>query len=164
MSDRGHGQPVATGSISHEPVARTSDVEANQLDAVPGIASIHVQLESIPVGESSPGGDRPSGDTSTALESSPPHPQAGEAKETAADVTGGGEEGKEPVYVTRNPPQTPVLAEEYRYCVRDKLMKPMRAHHCRLCATVSLFAIIFHASDFTSELVCFAIRPSCKFL
>ncbi|CCO37414.1 Palmitoyltransferase PFA3 [Rhizoctonia solani AG-1 IB] len=50
----------------------------------------------------------------------------------------GGHKGKNLVHVTRNPPQTPVLADEYRYCARDKLMKPMRTHHCRLCATCVL--------------------------
>ncbi|KAJ1308084.1 hypothetical protein OPQ81_002148 [Rhizoctonia solani] len=50
----------------------------------------------------------------------------------------GTQNGKKPIHVNRNPPQTPVLAAEYRYCARDRLMKPMRTHHCRLCATCVL--------------------------
>ena len=41
----------------------------------------------------------------------------------------------------RSPPSHPALAPEYRYCYRDELLKPMRAHHCRTCATVSGFFI-----------------------
>ncbi|KAJ3809767.1 zf-DHHC-domain-containing protein [Lentinula aff. lateritia] len=40
--------------------------------------------------------------------------------------------------VTRRPPTTPVLAPEYRYCSRCLLLKPYRAHHCRLCGTCVL--------------------------
>lgn len=41
--------------------------------------------------------------------------------------------------VTRRPPTTPVLAPEYRYCSRCLLLKPYRAHHCRVCGTVCSF-------------------------
>jgi palmitoyltransferase len=37
---------------------------------------------------------------------------------------------------SRRPPTTPVLLPEYRYCHRDELLKPPRAHHCRACGTV----------------------------
>ncbi|GAW06737.1 zf-DHHC-domain-containing protein [Lentinula edodes] len=40
--------------------------------------------------------------------------------------------------VTRRPPTTPVLAPEYRYCSRCLLLKPYRAHHCRVCGTCVL--------------------------
>ena len=36
---------------------------------------------------------------------------------------------------SRQPPRHPILAPEYRYCSRDGFVKPMRAHHCRICAT-----------------------------
>ena len=38
----------------------------------------------------------------------------------------------------RRPPTHPALLPEYRYCDRDGLVKPMRAHHCRSCGTVSM--------------------------
>ena len=37
---------------------------------------------------------------------------------------------------TRNPPTTPILLPEYRYCSRDEIVRPFRAHHCRACGTV----------------------------
>ena len=43
-----------------------------------------------------------------------------------------------PMRDSRRPPSHPVLAPEYRYCQRDQIIKPMRAHHCRTCGTVSV--------------------------
>lgn len=40
--------------------------------------------------------------------------------------------------VDRKPPLTPVLLPQYRYCEKDELVKPYRAHHCRLCGTCVL--------------------------
>ncbi|KIY68821.1 zf-DHHC-domain-containing protein [Cylindrobasidium torrendii FP15055 ss-10] len=40
--------------------------------------------------------------------------------------------------VTRRPPITPVLLPEYRYCSKDEIIKPYRAHHCRICGTCVL--------------------------
>jgi hypothetical protein len=37
----------------------------------------------------------------------------------------------------RRPSDQPVLDPVYRYCARDRIIKPMRAHHCRICDTVS---------------------------
>lgn len=36
----------------------------------------------------------------------------------------------------RNPPTTPILLPENRYCGRCKIVKPCRTHHCRSCGTV----------------------------
>ncbi|KAG8884504.1 hypothetical protein FRB98_002367 [Tulasnella sp. 332] len=36
---------------------------------------------------------------------------------------------------SRQPPRHPILAPEYRYCQREGFVKPIRAHHCRICAT-----------------------------
>ncbi|KAJ3972005.1 zf-DHHC-domain-containing protein [Lentinula raphanica] len=41
-------------------------------------------------------------------------------------------------HVTRRPPTTPVLAPEYRFCSKCMLIKPYRAHHCRVCGTCVL--------------------------
>ena len=38
----------------------------------------------------------------------------------------------------RKPSDQPVLDPYYRYCSRDMIIKPMRAHHCRICNTVSI--------------------------
>lgn len=37
---------------------------------------------------------------------------------------------------TRRPPKVPLLKPEYRYCYKDEIVKPFRAHHCRACGTV----------------------------
>ena len=42
-----------------------------------------------------------------------------------------------PELLARRPPQHPALLPEYRYCYKDGFVKPMRAHHCRICGTVS---------------------------
>ncbi|EIW76567.1 zf-DHHC-domain-containing protein [Coniophora puteana RWD-64-598 SS2] len=43
-----------------------------------------------------------------------------------------------PPIFSRRPPTTPILNPEYRYCSRDKIMKPYRCHHCRACGTCIL--------------------------
>ncbi|EGN94644.1 hypothetical protein SERLA73DRAFT_187681 [Serpula lacrymans var. lacrymans S7.3] len=47
-------------------------------------------------------------------------------------------EGLPPRMLSRRPPSTPVLLSEYRYCSKDELIKPFRAHHCRACGTCVL--------------------------
>jgi len=42
----------------------------------------------------------------------------------------------------RRPPTVPVLLPEHRYCSRDGIVKPYRAHHCRSCGTVSFFYLM----------------------
>ena len=39
--------------------------------------------------------------------------------------------------ITRRPPTTAVLQPVHRYCNTDEILKPYRAHHCRVCGTVS---------------------------
>ena len=39
--------------------------------------------------------------------------------------------------VTRRPPTIAVLQPVHRYCNTDEILKPYRAHHCRVCGTVS---------------------------
>jgi palmitoyltransferase len=41
-------------------------------------------------------------------------------------------------YNWRMPPITPVLLPEHRFCYRDTLIKPPRAHHCQACGTCVL--------------------------
>ncbi|THH03993.1 hypothetical protein EW145_g5843 [Phellinidium pouzarii] len=43
-----------------------------------------------------------------------------------------------PPQYSRRPPTHPALLPEYRYCYKDGFIKPMRAHHCRICATCVL--------------------------
>jgi palmitoyltransferase len=45
--------------------------------------------------------------------------------------------GASPQLFSRRPSTTPVLVSEYRYCHKDKIIKPPRTHHCRACGTVS---------------------------
>ncbi|KDR78257.1 hypothetical protein GALMADRAFT_245344 [Galerina marginata CBS 339.88] len=40
--------------------------------------------------------------------------------------------------VTRRPSTTPVLHPVHRYCTTDEIVKPYRAHHCRVCGTCVL--------------------------
>ncbi|KAG1852125.1 DHHC palmitoyltransferase-domain-containing protein [Suillus subalutaceus] len=43
-----------------------------------------------------------------------------------------------PAIFPRQPSTTPVLAPEYRFCNKDKIVKPPRTHHCRACGTCVL--------------------------
>ncbi|ELU39951.1 zf-DHHC domain-containing protein [Rhizoctonia solani AG-1 IA] len=120
MSERGHGQSPLSAT-SHDPTSAFSpDAQqgaALELDAIPPIASVHARVTS-PVGD-----DCALGDASTTVHETQPYLQPVAAQNETKD------KGRKQVHVTRNPPQTPVLADEYRYCARDKLMKPMRTHH-----------------------------------
>ncbi|KIM41877.1 hypothetical protein M413DRAFT_27435 [Hebeloma cylindrosporum] len=40
--------------------------------------------------------------------------------------------------ITRRPPTTAVLQPVHRYCNTDEILKPYRAHHCRVCGTCVL--------------------------
>lgn len=128
MSERGHGvgsapatmrsgdleAQVAAARIIEGGAGEERDDGVREVDAVPGVAEVHARIA---------GG--------SGLENTEKRTKDGNGKRTR------------PQHVDRIPPQTPVLAEEYRYCARDKLMKPMRTHHCRLCATVSSFYCLF---------------------
>lgn len=45
--------------------------------------------------------------------------------------------------LARLPPSKPILLPEYRGCKIEQHIKPMRAHHCRICGTVrhALFSV-----------------------
>ncbi|KAH7911131.1 DHHC palmitoyltransferase-domain-containing protein [Hygrophoropsis aurantiaca] len=43
-----------------------------------------------------------------------------------------------PPMFSRRPPTTPILLPEYRYCNKEKILKPHRAHHCRACGACVL--------------------------
>ncbi|OAX36920.1 zf-DHHC-domain-containing protein [Rhizopogon vinicolor AM-OR11-026] len=43
-----------------------------------------------------------------------------------------------PPIFSRQPSMKPILPPEYRYCSKDKIVKPPRAHHCRACGTCVL--------------------------
>ena len=62
-----------------------------------------------------------------------------------------------PMRYTRKPPMTPVLREEHRYCQRDSIVKPPRAHHCRMCGTVSIALYRFSTPIVNIHAVRFAL-------
>ncbi|OJA13191.1 hypothetical protein AZE42_05600 [Rhizopogon vesiculosus] len=43
-----------------------------------------------------------------------------------------------PPIFSRRPSTKPILLPEYRYCSKDKIVKPPRAHHCQACGTCVL--------------------------
>jgi hypothetical protein len=99
----------------------------------PGVTSGHPEedsRESSPSGHAAvPDAERPSG-LPRRLSKPQPHTPA----KLGEDGTGLNKRG-EPAY-TRRPATTPILRPEYRYCGRDEIIKPYRAHHCRMCGTV----------------------------
>lgn len=145
MSERGHGVGmVPAGMQSGDVEAQnqggretSGDVGegAREVDAVPGIADVHARVASAGGG--------------------------GNAEKGKKDRKG--KKKKRPQHVDRIPPQTPVLAEEYRYCQRDQLMKPMRTHHCRLCATVSFHSIV-HIFNFRFILMRYMCSVYCSMI
>ena len=72
-------------------------------------------------------------------------PEAGESTtdhSTARLQESGGTPPRLPMMYSRTPPTNPVLRPEYRYCQRDGFVKPLRAHHCRACGTVSTLVMV----------------------
>lgn len=45
-------------------------------------------------------------------------------------------------WLTRRPPEKPVLKPETRYCFTEGFTKPVRTHHCRACGTVCLMTLL----------------------
>ncbi|KAG1775627.1 DHHC palmitoyltransferase-domain-containing protein [Suillus placidus] len=43
-----------------------------------------------------------------------------------------------PPMFSRQPSTTPILVSEYRFCNKDRIIKPPRTHHCRACGTCVL--------------------------
>ncbi|TFK26936.1 zf-DHHC-domain-containing protein [Coprinopsis marcescibilis] len=41
-------------------------------------------------------------------------------------------------FIARRPPMTPFLHPAHRFCEKDEIVKPYRAHHCRTCGTCVL--------------------------
>ncbi|KAG8936862.1 palmitoyltransferase pfa5 [Tulasnella sp. 418] len=97
---------------------QASDVR--EMDAIPAVASKRAKSHLNPPHNGQPGGLSPP---------QPPNTLPAAAR-TSSSLP--------PPLLSRRPPRHPVLAEEYRYCTRDGFIKPMRAHHCRICATCVL--------------------------
>lgn len=47
-------------------------------------------------------------------------------------------------WLTRRPPEKPILRPETRYCFTEGFTKPVRTHHCRACGTVRLLTTSWH--------------------
>lgn len=114
----GHSEALPKGPSTqvHEKTHSAEDANVGEADAVPQIAAARVR--------------------------------AGAASETAVESvtdewTGVHAPGTSnapprlPMMYTRMPPGDRVLRPEFRYCQRDGFVKPLRAHHCRACGTVS---------------------------
>lgn len=96
-------------TVESQLVLRHPDTSAGDMDAVPPVAATRVHA-------AGGGADY--------------HP-ASETHETQNS------NARLPMMYSRTPPTSPVLRPEYRYCQRDGFVKPLRAHHCRACGTVS---------------------------
>jgi len=60
--------------------------------------------------------------------------------------------------VHRRPPTAAVLQPIHRFCTHDEIVKPYRAHHCRVCGTVSASFFSLIVEKLTIGPVCFEIR------
>jgi len=60
--------------------------------------------------------------------------------------------------VHRRPPTTAVLQPIHRFCTPDEIVKPYRAHHCRVCGTVSAPFFSLIVDKLIIGPVCFEIR------
>ncbi|KAL5525073.1 hypothetical protein ACEPAF_8942 [Sanghuangporus sanghuang] len=69
---------------------------------------------------------------------STPSPNANAKEYQPPQNTKSAEDGLPPPMFSRRPPTYPMLLPEYRYCQKDGIVKPLRAHHCRACGTCVL--------------------------
>lgn len=127
-----HGVDVPREGTSAEPGPGARDVNYNSTAPPAPLATSLAQAVS-PSSHSHP----QSPASSPSSHSAPPPASAPAPISTNYDP----EAGLPPPQYSRRPPTYPVLLPEYRYCGRDGLVKPMRAHHCRVCGTVSLLFI-----------------------
>jgi palmitoyltransferase len=58
------------------------------------------------------------------------------------------------MFLSRRPPATPVLLPAHRYCGTEELVKPYRAHHCRMCGKVDVFLL---SIGWILKLACFTV-------
>ena len=83
------------------------------------------------------------------------------AAHTHAQANANAEGSGLPMRYTRNPPKTPILRPNYRYCYKDGFIKPPRAHHCRACGTVRSNDYAYFNLNLTQlDIVCTPIRSS----
>ncbi|KAG9015877.1 hypothetical protein FRB90_004337 [Tulasnella sp. 427] len=102
--------------------------QVTELDVFPGVGSAHARTKMSRETDATAVQSSTIGSNTRQL---PPFRGFGELRPPAtADLP--------PLANTRQPPRHAMLAEEYRYCQREGFVKPIRAHHCRVCATCVL--------------------------
>ncbi|KAH8112143.1 zf-DHHC-domain-containing protein [Phellopilus nigrolimitatus] len=102
------------------------DMNAGELDAVPPVANVNAAARD-PYSFSNP-------KLTPLPPKTLPNPDANQPGGSGQRI----DDGLPPPMNSRRPPLHPVLLPEYRYCFKDGFVKPMRAHHCRTCATCVL--------------------------
>ena len=107
---------VVLKTVTGHASAPSRDENAGVTDALPPVAAVKAK------------------GTVVDLPPPPPSHQPSQAQPTPLPGTAS---SRKPMMYTRAPPQTPVLLPQYRYCHKDGFQKPLRAHHCRACGTVS---------------------------
>ena len=107
---------AANGHVQQEKLSPAEDVSVGEADAVPQIAAARARAGAA---------------SEVAAESVTEHSTAVHASGTSNSPP------RLPMMYTRVPPGDRLLRPEYRYCQRDGFVKPLRAHHCRACGTVS---------------------------
>ncbi|EJD43540.1 zf-DHHC-domain-containing protein [Auricularia subglabra TFB-10046 SS5] len=105
----------------------------------PGYAIDHVQKTPAPTAPPQP----QAWHTDSVRSNAPPPPsqQPQPPRRPSNGYTAPRPERKAPVLhpeLQRTPPAHPLLRPEYRYCYREGILKPKRAHHCRACGKVML--------------------------
>lgn len=118
--------PPSSATAAHDPAD-----EVTELDVFPSIGSTHAKTKMSRETDATAVQSSTLGSNTRQL---PPFRGFGELKPKPPPPP----TDLPPLANTRQPPRHAMLAEDYRYCSREGFVKPIRAHHCRVCATCVL--------------------------
>lgn len=118
--------PPSSATAAHDPAD-----EVTELDVFPSIGSTHAKTKMSRETDATAVQSSTLGSNTRQL---PPFRGFGELKPKPPPPP----TDLPPLANTRQPPRHAMLAEDYRYCSREGFVKPIRAHHCRVCATCKL--------------------------
>lgn len=148
--------PTPKRSHSTRSERTAQEPQAGELDVLPPVGQARVRAFSDPKLSPLPPKDPPhTRPRRREIERSSQSQRVNERREEPNHSIAAAEDDLPPIETSRRPPLHPTLLPEYRFCRKDNLVKPMRAHHCSTCATVC----DDNSLHFEWCLFMFAVRP-----
>jgi palmitoyltransferase len=115
-----------TDSALHEiETGRIGGPSYENLDHAPSPPPVaHLSGTTLPIGSDATATSNPEPNRTVNNQVRPPKPSRRESQRRDGPPRG------------RFPPTTPALLPQHRWCSKCEIIKPHRAHHCRICGTV----------------------------